>query len=129
MATKNNPGKFDRYGNADPDEPMFILLGRDRHAAVLVRLWAILRAHDGEDQAKIEEAIACAKAMDGWADTLGKIRVWGGRPGHGLDPEAYARHPSYALTESLFMAATKGLDEHPDGFNDPCQCATCLSYD
>ena len=29
MATKNNPGKFDCYTNAEPDEPMFILLGRD----------------------------------------------------------------------------------------------------
>ncbi|HAW11807.1 MAG TPA: aspartate decarboxylase, partial [Chloroflexi bacterium] len=29
MGTKNNPGKFDCYDDAHPDEPMFVLLGRD----------------------------------------------------------------------------------------------------
>jgi hypothetical protein len=29
MGTKNQPGKFDTcYANADPDEPMFVLLGK-----------------------------------------------------------------------------------------------------
>ena len=28
MGTKNNPGRFDCYGNAEPDEPIFVLLGR-----------------------------------------------------------------------------------------------------
>lgn len=32
MGTKNNPGAFDCYANAEPDEPMFVLLGRDKHA-------------------------------------------------------------------------------------------------
>ena len=56
MGTKNHPGAFDCYANADPDEPMFVLLGRDRHAAGLVRLWALLRAKAGEDPEKIAEA-------------------------------------------------------------------------
>jgi hypothetical protein len=64
MGTKNNPGRFDCYANAAPDEPMFILLGRDKHAPTLVRLWAILRAAEGEDEAKVAEAHACAKAME-----------------------------------------------------------------
>ena len=38
MGTKNNPGVFDCYANAEPDEPMFVLLGRDKDAATLVRL-------------------------------------------------------------------------------------------
>lgn len=38
MGTKNNPGTFDCYANAAPDEPMFVLLGRDKHAPLLVRL-------------------------------------------------------------------------------------------
>ncbi len=63
MGTKNNPGKFDCYTNAEPDEPMFILLGRDKHAPLLVKLWADLRQLDGEDIAKVSEAIQCATNM------------------------------------------------------------------
>lgn len=29
MGTKNNPGRFDCYANALPDEPIFTLLARD----------------------------------------------------------------------------------------------------
>ena len=32
MGTKNNPGQFDCYRNAEPDEPMFVLLARDERA-------------------------------------------------------------------------------------------------
>lgn len=66
MATKNNPGKYDCYKNADPDEPMFILLARDRHAPALVRHWAHMRREQGESEEKIAEAIACAAAMEDW---------------------------------------------------------------
>lgn len=48
MGTKNNPGKFDCYANADPDEPMFVLLGRDRLAAHLVSIWSKIRMGDME---------------------------------------------------------------------------------
>jgi hypothetical protein len=64
MGTKNNPGKFDCYENAEPDEPMFILLGRDKHAPLLVRLWADLRAMEDEFGPKVDEARVCAKAME-----------------------------------------------------------------
>jgi hypothetical protein len=67
MGTKNNPGKFDCYANAEPDEPMFILLGRDKNAPSLVDLWANQRELDGEDPAKVAEAKECAKAMRRWA--------------------------------------------------------------
>lgn len=63
MGTKNNPGKFDCYANAEPDEPMFVLLGRDKHAQLLVKLWADLRLMDGEDIEKVTEAVRCATAM------------------------------------------------------------------
>lgn len=66
MGTKNNPGKFDCYANAEPDEPMFVLLGRDRHASVLVWLWAKLRELDGEGEEKVKEAENCAFAMVKW---------------------------------------------------------------
>lgn len=72
MGTKNNPGKFDRHANAHPDEPMFVLLGRDPSAGAIVRLWAALRRGKVEEAAKCSEARACAAAMDSWAMGLGK---------------------------------------------------------
>jgi hypothetical protein len=77
MGTKNNPGKFDCYEKAEPDEPLFVLLARDPSASVLVRVWADT-AHaamhggftgglvmDVSDE-KIAEAYACADAMEAW---------------------------------------------------------------
>lgn len=66
MGTKNNPGKYDCYANAEPDEPMFVLLARDRFASALVRSWATMRNASGENPEKVEEAFACAAAMDEW---------------------------------------------------------------
>lgn len=78
MSTKNNPGPFDCYANAEPDEPMFVLLGRDRHAAALVMLWLCMRRIDGPTSAlKIAEAEACAEAMTAWRATLGHDDVGG----------------------------------------------------
>ena len=111
MGTKNNPGQFDCYATANPDEPMFVLLGRDRHAAGLVRLWALLRQRDREDAAKIDEALFCANRMDAWARSLGK--------------NTFAQEVTF---EPLFIAATKGLAEHPEGFDWSCDCDLCRSY-
>ncbi len=66
MATKNNPGKFDCYANAEPDEPMFVLLGRDPAAPEAIFQWAServrARKNEGGDE-QITEAIECAAAM------------------------------------------------------------------
>lgn len=72
MGTKNTPGQFDCYANAAPDEPMFVLLGRDPTAALVVRYWCELRRELGEDPAKVHEAERCASAMAAWARGLGK---------------------------------------------------------
>ena len=73
MSTKNNPGTFDCYQKAEPDEPMFVLLGRDKHAPTLVWLWCVLRELDGEKPEKIKEAQECAVSMMAWlADHQGK---------------------------------------------------------
>lgn len=72
MGTKNNPGKYDCYANAAPDEPMFILLGRDPFASALVDQWAISRAVDGEDTAKVSEAFDLADMMRRWLRSHGK---------------------------------------------------------
>jgi hypothetical protein len=66
MTTKNNPNPNGCYEKAEPDEPMFVLLARDKHAPQLVELWAGQRASEGEDPAKVEEALKCAKAMRKW---------------------------------------------------------------
>jgi hypothetical protein len=66
MGTKNNPGKYDCYEAAGPDEPMFILLARDPLAPILVDLWASLRAHTAGNPSKVAEARACAASMRDW---------------------------------------------------------------
>lgn len=74
MGTKNNPGEFDCYLAADPDEPMFVLLARDVLASDLVYEWArryevVASIGDGPTERevkKIAEARACADAMRDW---------------------------------------------------------------
>jgi len=110
MGTKNDPGQFDCYANAAPDEPMFILLGRDRHAATLVRLWALLRTREGEDAEKVAEALRCATSMDVWRGRLGKP------------------HIDAAIEQTLLFAITEGMSEHPEGFEEVCDCNLCRSY-
>jgi uncharacterized Zn finger protein (UPF0148 family) len=72
MGTKNHPGAYDCYAAAHPDEPMFILLGRDGMAPSLVEAWANVRALEGEDAGKVAEARQCAQAMRDWLLRLGK---------------------------------------------------------
>ena len=76
MGTKNDPGEYDCYENAEPDEPMFVLLARDPHAPPIVRAWADYYESEGlegfdekpsEDRTrKAAEARACAKSMEQW---------------------------------------------------------------
>mgnify|MGYP005725558921 CR=1 FL=1 len=75
MGTKNNPGDFDCYQNAEPDEPMFILLARDPDAPALVRTWCTARMarlqHDESadlehELNKLKEAQKCARQMEEW---------------------------------------------------------------
>lgn len=69
MGTKNNPGNFDCYKNALPDEPMFIMLGRDKASAEAVRFWALQRIKLGLNKAtdpQIAEAYECAAKIEGY---------------------------------------------------------------
>ena len=67
MGTKRNPGAFDCYAAAAAeDEPMFVLLARDRHAPLLVEMWASMREVWGESPEKVAEARACARSMRDW---------------------------------------------------------------
>ncbi len=67
MSTKNAPGQYDCYAKAEPDEPMFVLLGRDPVAHIVVALWAELRLRMGTDSAQVNEAMSCASAMAEYA--------------------------------------------------------------
>lgn len=76
MATKENPGAYDCYAKAEPDEPLFVLLARDESAAALVWLWCVLRElKAGNDEKKIAKAAeareVCAQ-MIAWGAAKGK---------------------------------------------------------
>lgn len=79
MGTKANPAPNDCYAKAEDDEPMFTLLARDPQASNLVRHWAHRRNQAfwknhpnptpdelAKHEQKIDEAWACANAMDAW---------------------------------------------------------------
>lgn len=77
MGTKNNPGQYDCYSKADPDEPIFVLRGSDPVASGLVRDWVQRRlsmiVHNPKlsgniltpmYQDKLSEALKVAKDME-----------------------------------------------------------------
>jgi hypothetical protein len=72
LGTKNSPAKYDCYANAEPDEPMFVLLARDPVAPMVVDLWVQLRRHlqksptTADDIEQRLEAQGCAEAMRYW---------------------------------------------------------------
>jgi hypothetical protein len=75
MATKRNPGQYDAYAAAEPDEPIFTLRANDPTAPAMVRGWAMNRVHaifqghkpNTPDQwHKVSEAVTCAFDMEVW---------------------------------------------------------------
>ena len=71
MATKENPGEFDCYAAAYPDEPLFVLRANDPLAPALVRRWVAnyLVAHTeltDEHLSKAREAYRVAAEMEAW---------------------------------------------------------------
>lgn len=63
MGSKNDPGQFDCYANALPDEPMFVLLARDPLAPFLTQIWAMLRAGNrNEASATFKKLIAAPQS-------------------------------------------------------------------
>ncbi len=111
MGTTDNPVDLDYYANAESDEPVLVLRGRDRHASGLVRLWALLRHADGDDAASIAEDLRCADTMDNWACRLGR-----------------KRGESDKRFEAFYIVATDGLNEHLAGFQSPCYCDKCRPW-
>jgi hypothetical protein len=83
MSTKQNPGRHDCLAKAMPDEPYFVLLGRDddAHHALLAwiirRLEAILRGERPRDDLdQVDEAFDCLLAMGTWRNAHSRA----GRP-------------------------------------------------
>ena len=73
MGTRTNPGKFDCYARAMPDEPLFTVLARDASAPGMVRQWAYEREREiatgdrpESDREMVAEARECAVAMEKW---------------------------------------------------------------
>lgn len=64
MATKNKPGRYDCYANAEPDEPMFVLLARDDLAPYVIRIWAALRSARANSGSKSEITEAIEAALE-----------------------------------------------------------------
>src|SRR6266446_8725134 len=96
MGTKASPSAYDCYANAEPDEPLFVLLARDPLAEYLVAAWAAMRARDvstavrmildgivalGDkpdlpyQSEKSVEAQQCSKAMREWRLALDLKRL------------------------------------------------------
>ena len=72
MGTKNNPGQFDCFGKAEADEPTFTLRAKDPAAPETIRAWGRERRkwercrRKPDEAARLEEAEACASAMERW---------------------------------------------------------------
>jgi len=52
--------------NTADDEPIFCLVGRDRYAALVVRIWADIAEASGVDPEKVADARRCADALHTW---------------------------------------------------------------
>lgn len=110
MGTKNQPGAFDCYEHALPDEPIFVLLARDRCAPEIVRVWATmrenrLRASDvtctpGEVMAELDqiaEARQCADDMETYRKAQMLDRAAQRRLGCGLSCACWWADPPGAI--------------------------------
>lgn len=58
-------------GRSQDDEPVFVLVARDKFAASTVRKWAETVAHFRGHSAKTDEAYALADRMDVWREAHG----------------------------------------------------------
>lgn len=78
MGTKRQPSKFDCYHAAEPNEPMFVLLGRDPTAPLVVTFWRALKLKLREagkskiSDEKLAEARQCSLDLERWAREHGE---------------------------------------------------------
>jgi hypothetical protein len=113
MGSKSNPGSFDCYRNALPDEPMFVLLARDPLAPFLVERWADQREEDillgrrpTSDTPMVAEARQCAKQMRKWR---AENRASGDRPASWQSSPKSKSRKSRRLSTKQLRAVTTTL--------------------
>lgn len=99
METKNNPGNFDCYANAGPDEQMFVLLDRDPLAPFLVSIWSKMRMGDFEAARVVFEAM---------------IERRGGRYLISPDVDKASEAMGYSMAMFRAQEARQGPDNEPD---------------
>jgi hypothetical protein len=130
MSTKLNPGPY--YAKLEPDEPYFLLMGRDPMASTLVEAWAkgaemrlsSHREHVGDDkvpadyvtsrQAKIAEARACAEAMAAYCRAQGKIPMRWTATAPVITRVGLPRDVLHRLIHTAMNYAREGNVEYPE---------------
>lgn len=129
MGSKLQPGDFDCYGAALPDEPMFVLLARDRSAPAMLRSWSdtrrkqVLAKHDAGDITademegdlrKCSEADACADGMTVWRKRNEGMWRAGAEHRHRI---AEASADELLLIETAVISAIGGACAIPSQFH------------
>lgn len=74
MGTRTNPGRYDCYAKALPDEPLFTLLARDPCAPALLRLWADCRRDEITKGVRSEDDLRMCQEADESADEMEEWR-------------------------------------------------------
>lgn len=87
MGAKNDPGRYDCYAAAPPDEELFVLLDRDPVAPFLVSIWSSMRYGD------IKAARIKFEPM---------IKRLG--PRYAIDPNAEKAYEAVEAAEAMFRA-------------------------
>ena len=84
-------------------------------------LYAVMEARYPSTVARLRRhTTACAERVETWQD-----RAY--RYGDRADA-AEGRVAELEADRDQFLIPFGDNDEHPDGYDDPCECRTCLSY-
>ena len=98
--------EYDCLAKLEPDEPCFVLIGRDRASPAVIKIWATLWLQEIElglrpdsDRRQVTEALNISRSMEIWArdrreraDHLAQIFASDGTPLTG--PHAKKDHPT-----------------------------------
>jgi hypothetical protein len=71
--TRRRKVEYDCLAKLEPDEPCFVLIGRDRASAAVIKIWATLWLQEiglglrpEEDRAQVSQALKIARDMEIW---------------------------------------------------------------
>ena len=133
METKNNPTPGSCLAKALPDEPMFILLARDRCAPDTIRFWADQRSQLGVEQGESQDAEQLLEALE-TAEEMGawRARNDGGWRNHHRDADVVptprdelssiagrimSRGPAMGLARAAMPEGQEGMFVSTEAFN------------